>query len=212
MPQPPCPQPWCPLCDRVGEAERQPAFLPQIPVSNREAGRPPLCSPSRRPPHTTSPSNIKTPPSPGAPPLGSHMTAAFPCPSRGIAGKGWSSHPPPCPAWHALPRAETAFLPSSSLPFPPKDCRGQQQSTPGSSQGRPCDRVSANEAGAGVCWEGLPFPKPGPPRAHSLSLPHCGSPASRPLPRRECQESRWKKPGLAPPSCWVGQGKPCALG
>lgn len=29
---------------------------------------------------------------------------------------------------------------------------------------------------------------------------------------RECQDSRQKKPGLAPPSCRVGQGKPCALG
>lgn len=78
--------------------------------------------------------------------------------------------------------------------------------SPGSSQGRPCDRVLANEAGAGVCWEGLPFPKPGPPRARSLSHLHCGRLAALPFPGGR------KRLGLAPPSCWVGQGKPCASG
>ena len=117
---------------------------------------------------------------------------ALPPVSLLIVGKGWSSYPPPCPAWHTLPRAEMAFLPTSSLcrpfythfpvPFPPKDWGGQQQSSPGSSQGRPCDWVSANEAGAGICWEGLPFPKTGPPRARPLSHLHCGSQAAPPLP------------------------------
>lgn len=214
----PAPSAVVPHCDCVGEAEQQLGFLPRIPVRNCEAGRPPLCSPSRRP-HITGPSNIKTPPSLGSTSSWVPLDCSL---SLLIVGKGWSSYPPPCPAWHTLPRAEMAFLPTSSLcrpfythfpvPFPPKDWGGQQQSSPGSSQGRPCDWVSANEAGAGICWEGLPFPKTGPPRARPLSHLHCGSQAAPPLPGRECQDSGQKKPGLAPPSCRVGQRKPCALG
>ena len=51
------------------------------------------------PPHTTS----RPLPPRGAPPLGSRLTAGFPCPSRGITGKGRLSHPLPRPAGTLCP-------------------------------------------------------------------------------------------------------------